>query len=515
MPGRIIVVDGANTCWGLLTDLQLGCELELWTDLQQLPPRCDALIVGGATPLGLKLLAQAKVADPDGFGILGGADPEAALEALGSGGVDAVLLPMHPPATWRRLILDGCAGVQARRRARAQLAQLAIDKDQAQDLARRLQEVVDERTTELDHAQQLVRQQHVEMVRLETQALVSQIARGLAHELNNPLAAILGYAQRLRRSFAKEPEAVRRLDVILGEVDRCHSLVEQLRNLATPLAETPMSCQASQLLGEAVARRHEAQLPTPTHHVPEDIPEILAAPQSLLRVFDQLLDNAILAGATHCELRGALSSDRVRLVLSNDGLTPDENTTRNATRPFFTTMADAGHRGLGLASAHAILRDQHGTLELAIREDGPGAACIMTLPAAPQDLPPAEPLPERSGEIVLIVDDEPLVAELLLSAIDEDGLKGRVVGTLAEALQEIRSGGLRALITDVRLPDGNGVDLLRQALSLRPELQGHIALVTGSSQGREELGLAAHDLTPLLTKPFRMEQIARLVRAIT
>jgi len=74
---------------------------------------------------------------------------------------------------------------------------------------------------------------------------------------------------------------------------------------------------------------------------------------------------------------------------------------------------------------------------------------------------------------------------------------------------------VRALIIDVCLPDGNGVELLRQALALRPELGGHVALVTGSTQGREALGLTAADQMPVLTKPFRMEQITRLVRSIT
>jgi len=263
-----------------------------------------------------------------------------------------------------------------------------------------------------------------------------------------------------------------------------------------------------------VARRQEAGLPVPEHFLHEPIPEVLAAPQSLLRVFDLLLDNAVLAGARCCVLSGTSEQERVRLCLANDGLTPLENTIRNATRPFFTTMADSGHRGLGLASANAILRDQHGTLDLALRSDGPGAQCVLTLPGAGVETPSSH-LPALTGQTVLVVDDEPLVAELLLGALDDDGLQGRVVGTLREALEAVRTGGLRALIIDVCLPDGNGVELLRQALALRPELAGHVALVTGSTEGREALGLTAADQMPLLTKPFRMEQITRLVRSIT
>ncbi len=353
-------------------------------------------------------------------------------------------------------------------------------------------------------------------MRLETQAVVSHIARGLAHELNNPLAAILGYAQRLRRTHAHDNEAVRRLDVILGEVDRCQSLVEQLRNLANPLEEGMVACQPQRLLVEALARRRDGGAPVPRLEVVEPVPAVVAAPQALMRVFDQIIDNAHLSGASRMVFSGTQIGGRVRLSLENDGATPDEQTTRNATRPFFTTWAASGHRGLGLAIALALLRDQAGALELARGSNGQGAACVITLPASTEQ--PAVPLTASDGELgahqVLVVDDEPLVAELLLDALREFGLGGRVVGTVDEALTAVREGNLRALIIDVRLPDGSGIALASEVLRLRPELAGHLALVTGSGDAAAGLRLPAGANWPVLSKPFRMEQIAGLVRTI-
>jgi len=514
--GRVVLIDvqGGWGEWLAHGEFDAALPLIVHPDLAVPLPECECLVIVSGPLRATALVAMARQRDAERFVILLGEDADAVALVNGRHGADALALRSAGLAGLRGSIMDGCAATRERRHDRSRLAQLGADIQLLQSRTRRLEAVIEERTAGLEQAQQLVRQQNAEMVRLETQALVSQIARGLAHELNNPLAAILGYAQRLRRSFATEPEAVRRLDVILAEVDRCHSLVDQLRSLATPLEETPVRCQPGRLLGEAVARRLEAGLPVPGHAVDEPIPDVLAAPQSLLRVFDLLLDNAALAGATCCVLRGTRELERVRLSLANDGLTPAENTIRNATRPFFTTMADSGHRGLGLASATAILRDQHGTLDLAARGDGPGAQCVLTLPGVAGETPSSH-LPALTGQTVLVVDDEPLVAELLLGALDDDGLQGRVVGTLREALEAVRSGGLRALIIDVCLPDGNGVELLRQVLALRPELTGHVALVTGSTQGREALGLTAADQMPLLTKPFRMEQITRLVRSIT
>jgi two-component system, cell cycle sensor histidine kinase and response regulator CckA len=351
-------------------------------------------------------------------------------------------------------------------------------------------------------------------VRLETQAVVSQLVRGLAHELNNPLAAILGYAQRLRRTWAKDDDAVRRLDVILGEVDRCRGLVEQLRNLAAPMNEEVLPCQPERQLARAEERLRETGQAIPTIRVIEPIPVVMAAPQSLTRVFEQILDNAALAGASTCSLRGHERDGRAWLTLANDGETPSDEAIRNATRPFFTTMASRGRRGLGLTIAAALLREQSGNLELAQGDGGRGAACIISLPSAPATLlMPALRAPRAAGEMVLIVDDEPLVAELLLDALLEHDLEGRVVGSIAEALAELARQPLRALLADVRLPDGNGLDLLERALAMRPELAGHIAVITGGGDPGDLRSRFGFEV-PLLGKPFRLEQVGNLVRAI-
>jgi signal transduction histidine kinase/CheY-like chemotaxis protein len=515
---RVIVVDPDGALMREIAGLGLGSALEV----RRCASAADAERERGAEVLiaaaalgeaGPELLSGARRADPDGFRILAAGDPGRALRALNEGCADAVLID-HDPERLRKLIHDGCEAALTRRHWRALIDELAGDNGELTSLSQRLQVTVEERTATLAQAQQLLKQQQEELVRLETQAVVSQLVRGLAHELNNPLAAILGYSQRLRRTWAKDEDAARRLDVILGEVERCRSLVEQLRNLAAPLEEEPVASSPGSLLLQAAERIRESGQAVPDIIVEPDVPAVLAAPHALVRVFEQVLDNATLAGAHTCWLSGSERDGRVRLRLENDGATPDDATVRNATRPFYTTMASKGRRGLGLAIATSLLREQSGNLELAQREGFPGAACIIALPARPAPAPAVEPRASARGGTVLVVDDEPLVAELLLDALEEGGLAGRVVGSVAEAVQEVQRAPLRALIVDVRLPDGSGVDLARRALELRPELTGHIALITGSGEDWGKLGIPANAKWPVLGKPFRLEQIAKLVQSI-
>jgi signal transduction histidine kinase len=453
---------------------------------------------------GIGALMALRRCDADVFLVLLTTDAAAAMRAINHRHLDAAISAPYATDEVRRLIAHGGEAAAMRRRDRVHRidsdARLARAEQQSAELGAQLEA----RTRELSRADALLKEQQQELVRLETRGVVSQLVRGLAHELNNPLAAILGYSQRLRRMWVKDDDSVRRLDVILGEVERCRSLVEQLRNLAAPIDEEVVPCQAERQLAAAEARLRELGQAVPSCEVVGAVPAVLAAPQSLSRVFEHVLDNARLAGATRCWFSGRQDAGRVRLTLENDGATP-----------FFTTMASQGRRGLGLAIATALVREQGGNLELARREGEPGAACHITLPARPitASLPTIAAGP-GAGETVLVVDDEPLVAELLLDALQENGFSGTVVGTVADALRELATGTIRALLTDVRLPDGNGIDLVSQALAMRPELAGHIALITGGGDPGQHWAAGLGFEIPVLGKPFRLEQVGKLVRSI-
>jgi len=475
--------------------------------------------LGADAPTGLDLLAHLRERDADCFRIIftGAADLDFAVSAINQGLIDAFLVKPWTAEHLITLLNQGCETALLRRHNRQLARELAGRNAALEHLNQQLERRVEERTASLRETLGQLRQQQVEMVRLETQATVSQIARGLAHELNNPLAAILGYSQRLRRRLGSDLDTAQRLDVILLEVERCRGLVEQLRNLAAPLDESPRPCDPCALLEQAAARLTVSGGDVPQISVVgAPLPQVLAGPRSLARVFEQVLDNARLAGARTCVLSAEIAEDRVRLLLTNDGGTPDDETTRNATRPFFTTRNDRGHRGLGLAMASALLREQEGTINLERRDDGqPGALCSISLPlsvVAPATAVETQAHPEIGK--LLVVDDDPMITELLSDYLREDGIDVLVVATAAQAQAAITSKPIRAVIADYHLENASGIDVLRALIKRQPGLVGHVAVFTGANDAATLERIHRDTGFPVLGKPFRLEQVHKLAKEI-
>ncbi len=474
--------------------------------------------LGANAPTGLEVLARLRERDADCFRIIftGAADLDFAVSAINQGLIDAFLVKPWTGEHLISLLNQGCETSLLRRHNRQLAQELAGRNAALEHLNQQLERMVEERTASLRETLDQLRQQQVEMVRLETQSTVSQIARGLAHELNNPLAAILGYSQRLKRRLGSDLDASQRLDVILTEVERCRGLVEQLRNLAAPLDESLRPCDPVAILEQAVLRLRGTGAVVPEITIAGTLPQVIAAPRSLSRVFEQVLDNAHLAGARTCVLSASVLDHRVRLMLTNDGATPDDEVTRNAARPFFTTRADRGHRGLGLAMAAAVLREQEGAIGLDQREDGsPGAVCSISLPLAgalPLIAETTQAHPD-SG-LVLVVDDDPMITELISDCLRDDGINVLVVATADEALTALTSHPIRAVIADYHLGRSSGLDVLRALIARQPGLAGHVAVFTGASDSTTLDRIRADTGFPVLAKPFRLEQVQQLVRDI-
>jgi signal transduction histidine kinase len=476
--------------------------------------------LGPGDPAGLEVLAGIRESDPDCFRIIftGGADLEFAVQAINRGHIDAFLTKPWDDSQVVALLHQGAETALLRRHNRALLGELAQRNADLLAFSTNLENLVEERTShlrqareELREAHERLQQQQQALVRLETHGVVNFLARGMAHELNNPLAAILGYAQRLRRGSA-DADTQRRLDVILTEVERCRQLVEQLRRMAAPLDEEPVACDPAEALAAAERRRREAGRPVPELSTAPRLPRVLAAPRALARVLDEVLGNAMDFGATRCELTAESRLGRARLHLANNGATPGEAEAANATKPFFTTRAAAGNRGLGLAIAAGLLRDQEGHLELSPRSGG-GAVATIQLPLAPGSGTESGLRPvaaDQPGTAVLVVDDEPMLVELLTESLRERGFDVHRAGSVADALAQLGARAWGAVVADYRLPDGTGLELIQRAQRQAPTLAGHCALMTGDSQALAETS----GRLPVLAKPFRIDQLAELVERL-
>jgi two-component system nitrogen regulation sensor histidine kinase GlnL len=237
-----------------------------------------------------------------------------------------------------------------------------------------------------------------EMRRGETLAAAGQMAIGLAHEIRNPLGAIRGAVQLLRRELGDEARWQEYTDVLLKEVDRVNRIIEMLLDLGRPVALRPVPLNIHQLLervalmSEELAARRSVSI---VRRYDPSLPPILADEDRILQVFHNLVRNGIEAMPRGGRLtlitrlstsplfakvdlgRGLKSMAEVQVLDEGEGI-PEATRARLFT-PFFTTK-DRG-LGLGLALCHRILEEHKGAIQIS-SEPGKGTAVSCFLPIA-------------------------------------------------------------------------------------------------------------------------------------
>ncbi|MFM2091322.1 MAG: Sensor protein ZraS [Planctomycetota bacterium] len=450
-------------------------------------------------PGGIDALQMARRRDPDCFRVLLGdpADPESMIRGFNLGVVDAILPRPLSEGPLRAIVNQGCEAALLRRHNRSLLGELGQRNHELLELNARLEELVRERTAELRRtmddlqgANRELQAKQQELVRLETQGAIAQLVRGLAHELNNPLAVVIGYAQRLRRLITDADQA-RRMEVILAEAGRCSALVERLRSFAQPVDEQPQACSIAAAADRAARDLRNEGIEPPVIAAADGIPPVWAGQRGLVRALAAVLRNAAEAGAARIAISAERGLGHLLVHVDNDGETPSDEQCRNAMRPFFTTRSAAGRQGLGLALAAALLGEMGGRIELRSRPGG-GARVAIALP---------EP-PTRRRSRILIVDDEPLIRELVADSLADDGVEVVLAGSLAEADALAAAERPDAVIVDRHLGDGDGA-----AWAAGLHLPGRILLLSGDGAA-QTAGMA------VLGKPFAVDELRARVRSL-
>jgi two-component system NtrC family sensor kinase len=230
-----------------------------------------------------------------------------------------------------------------------------------------------------------------QIIQSERQAAMGQMIGGFAHELNNPLTAILGYAELLKESQASE-SASKQIGDLHKEARRAAEIVQNLQYFARPPA--PGKSQVN--LNELVQRTVQMQAyPLRKSNITVDflpepaIPAIMADPNQLMQVFLNLLLNAEQAIRENrakgtIRVRIGRRPDSVWVVFQDDGPGIAPENLAHIFDPFFTTKRPGRGTGLGLSICKTVLREHGGNIEAATSPDG-GALFTITLPVGAEE----------------------------------------------------------------------------------------------------------------------------------
>lgn len=360
--------------------------------------------------------------------------------------------------------------------------------------------------------------------RAERLASLGTLLGGVAHELNNPLAAIKSFAQLLLLD-ERPPEDFEALEVIEREAARAAKIVADLRLVARQTERSSGARGPVQLndvvRGVLETRRYTLQ----THGVEvradlaRDLPAVHADPGEMEQVVLNLVLNAEHSLADHPGERRLIVRTRpsvlgvsLQVVDSGPGI-PGEHLER-IFDPFWTTREPGQGSGLGLSLVHGIVTEHGGEIRVD-SEAGRGAAFAVELPrasAAPARGSGAAPAvrPLR----VLVVDDEAPVRRSIALYLERRGHRVDEAGDGAEALAMLGQAADLAfdvILADLRMPGLGGDRLLAALRAGGTGAEERLVFITGDSPSDAALGGMAASGIPLLSKPFELEQVARVV----
>ncbi len=360
--------------------------------------------------------------------------------------------------------------------------------------------------------------------RAERLAAVGEVAAGVAHEINNPLASIKSFAQFLARDGVT-PEQRHALEIIIQESTRIARVVENLQTFARQQGVSGREPVNLSLLAEQVLELQRYSLGAEGIEVRKDLDDdlslVMGEPGALQQVILNLVVNAeqVLAdkpGHRLLIVRTRESTEGVLLSVVDNG----PGISREKLPRIFESLAgDPAHGGgVGLGVCATIVRE-HGGEILAESEEGRGAAFFVRLPragseasvAVPHPAPP-EPAPQpRRSLRVLVADDEPTLRLAIALFLGRRGHQVTEAADAYEALRLAEEQEFDVALVDARMP-GDGIRLLEQ-LEAISALRGRTALMTGDL-GRTRTTQGTATGRPYLVKPFDMAEAVNLIEKL-
>ena len=225
----------------------------------------------------------------------------------------------------------------------------------------------------LETANQKLREAREDLARSERLASVGRLAAGVAHEVGNPVSALIGYAALMRERIAQGKDVVGYTERIEREASRIDRILRDLLDLARP----PAALQAVDL-GRAVAAARGAVAPQHAKvafetSLPPDLPPVRGDEHYLSQVFVNLMTNAARAGASRVRVSARVVDGGVRVEVEDDGKGIPAEVLPRLFEPFFTTAAPGEGSGLGLALCHATMERFGGSIAARNRGGARGA----------------------------------------------------------------------------------------------------------------------------------------------
>ncbi len=403
----------------------------------------------------------------------------------------------------------------------------ALDRNLIVAIGRQLATTIDkvrlyEETT---RAYDDLRRTQEQLLQSEKMSAVGQLISGVAHELNNPLTAIVGYAQLLEQ----EPLSARALDFVqklYKQTQRTRRVVQNLLSFARQRKPLKQDVDLRKVIDEALALRdYDLKLNNigMERDFSESFPHVVADAHQLEQVFLNIINNAVdamLEGTRGGLLRVSATTDVEHncAVVELRDTGPGIKDPKRIFDPFYTTKTVGKGTGLGLSICYGIIKEHGGDITAFNHPDG-GAVFQIRLPLNmktkfPDTLPVVVPKEALRGKI-LVIDDEDAVLDLERELLLGAGAEVHCAQNGTEAISLLQQQVFDAIVIDSKMPgEYDAADVYRWVLQNHPEMASRFVFtISHASEASVREFLEEHALTHI-EKPFQVSELITTLRRI-
>lgn len=354
---------------------------------------------------------------------------------------------------------------------------------------------------------------------------IGQLSGGIAHDFNNLLTIVVGNLDALLERKTLPPDVRERMQMALSASLRGADLTRQLLAFSRKQQLTMQACDANkivahaaQLLGRTLRGNIEIRC-----HLDDGLSAVMTDPAQVESAIANLTINARDAMPEG----GTITIETANKVLDetyaaqNADVTPGEYAMIAVTdtgsgipasvlarvfEPFFTTKEFGKGSGLGLSMVYGFLKQSGGHVKI-YSEEGRGTTVRLYLPKADAAM-------AQGSETILIVEDDPMVRDMAVKGLRDLGYSVLEAENGAKALHILQNGRpIDLLFTDVVMPGGmSGADLAKHVVQERPGLK--VLFTSGFAEASFHNGSRSEALSPILSKPYRYNELARMVRNV-
>jgi PAS domain S-box-containing protein len=361
--------------------------------------------------------------------------------------------------------------------------------------------------------------------RAEKMSTLGQLIAGVAHELNNPLAVVVGYAQLLSKRSIADEELASNLQHIVHESERAAKIVRDLLLFARPCDPQLTVVELNKLVCNVCDVRHrdfDGSGVELHQHLSPKLSRTKADPIQLEQVLNNLITNALHAMSGRKNTKALTIATQelghfIRISITDTGCGIAPEVMEKMFDPFFTTKPPGKGTGLGLSISRSILEEHHGRL-WAESQVGKGSTFHLELPVvaceapAPAAVAPSAPATSAShSQRLLVVDDEPGLREVLGAVLESHGYVVTCAGNGLEALEHVKQNHFDLIISDMCMPEMDGERLYEALHERHPSLARRMLFVTGDTVSARSRTFLERTGRRWLTKPFNIRDVEEMV----